>query len=70
MILIKNWQNNFLVASLNKKCLFRIKFNKDYTKLIYIEEIFIGDRIRDIRFYKNKILLALEGKGQLGIISN
>ena len=66
----KNWQNNFLVASLNKKCLFRIKFNKDYTKLIYIEEIFIGDRIRDIRFYKNKILLALEGKGQLGIISN
>ncbi len=66
----KNWQNNFLVASLNKKCLFRIKFNKDYTKIIYLEEIFVGDRIRDLRFLQNKILLALEGKGQLGVITN
>ena len=66
----KNWQNNFLIASLNKKSLYRIKFNNDYTKLIYFEEIFIGERIRDIKYFQNKILLALEGKGQLGVISN
>ena len=65
------WQDNFLVASLNSKHLYRVKFNDDYTKIIYHERIFIGDRIRDILFNKdtNEIYLSLELKGELGIIS-
>ena len=39
-------------------------------KILYVEEIYIGQRIRDIKFYDKKILLALEGKGELGILSN
>ena len=66
----KSWQDNFIVASLNKRSLFRIKFDSQYSKIIYFEEIYIGQRIRDIKFYKNNILLALEGKGELGILSN
>ena len=66
------WQDNFLLASLNKKYLYRIKFNDDYNKIIYKEPIYIGDRIRDLIYNKDlqKIFLALELEGNLGIITN
>ena len=37
-----------------------------------MEKIYIGQRIRDIKYMKNKnlILLALEEKGQIGILSS
>jgi len=65
------WQNNFLVASLNGKYLYRIKFDNSYNKIIYYEPIYIGDRIRDLIYNveKKKIYLALELEGALGIIS-
>ena len=52
--------------------MYRVKFDKNYERLIYKEEIFIGQRIRDIKYdKKNKIiLLALESKSELGIIRN
>ena len=31
----------------------RVKFDKDYTRVIFSEKIFIGDRIRDIKFNRN-----------------
>ena len=65
------WQDNFLIASLNGKHIYRIKFDKEYKKIIYHERIFIGDRIRDI-IYNNsskEIYLSLELDGELGIIS-
>ena len=66
-----HWQDNFILASLNNKSLFRIRFNKDFEKIIYMERIFIGKRVRDIKFYKklNVILLAQQYNGRLGIIS-
>ncbi len=68
----KLWQDNFLLASLNGKYLYRIKFDDDYNKIIYYEPIYIGDRIRDLIYNKDskKILLALELEGALGIITN
>ena len=65
------WQNNFLVASLNGKYLYRVKFDNSYNKIIYNEPIYIGDRIRDLIYNveKKKIYLALELEGALGIIS-
>ena len=65
------WQDNFLIASLNGKYLYRVKFDNEYKKVIYHEKIFIGDRIRDI-IYNNdskEIYLSLELDGELGIIS-
>ena len=68
----KVWTDNFLVSTLNGKHLLRIKFDKDYNKIIYNEKIFIGERIRDLKYdTKNKkIILALTSTGSLGILSN
>ena len=68
----KLWQDNFLIGSLNKKTLYRIKFDKNFNRVIYYEEIFIGDRIRDIVYLENQnvILLSLELSGSIGIIKN
>ena len=55
------WQDNFLLASLNKKYLYRIKFNDDYNKVIYKEPIYVGDRIRDLIYNKaSKKIFAAE----------
>ena len=66
------WENNFILASLNNKSLFRLKFDDKYSKIIYYERIFIGKRIRDVKYYRNinAILLAQEYDGTLGILFN
>ena len=46
----KLWKNNFIVSSLGSKSLYRIKFNDKYSKVQFIEKIFIGERIRDLLF--------------------
>ena len=68
----KKWIDNFIVSSLFGRSIYRIKFDKEFNKVIYVEKIYIGERIRDIKYFEtqNLILLALEEKGQIGIISN
>ena len=65
------WQDNFLVASLNGKYLYRVKFNENFNKIVYYERIFIGERIRDLIYNNqlNEVYLSLELKGEIGIIS-
>ena len=49
----------------------RIKFSdQNYDKVIYVEKIFIGERIRDIKYSinQNLIVLALEDTGIVGIL--
>lgn len=67
----QKWQNSFLLGSLNSKHLFRLKFDKKFEKLLFYEKIYIGERIRDLRYdNKNKqIFLALENSGSIGILS-
>jgi len=66
----KNWDNNFLLASLNGGSLYRIKFSKNFEKIIYIEKIFINRRIRDLKYSVkyNVIILALEDWKEIGIL--
>ena len=64
-----HFQDNFIISSLNDKSIYRVKFDKNYSKVIYKEKIFIGERIRDIKYYNNLILLSLEDTGSIGIIS-
>jgi len=66
------WEDNFLISSLNGKKLHRVKFDQEYTKMIYSEEIYIGDRMRDLLYStkEQKIILALELTGSLGILTN
>lgn len=69
---VVNWSDNYLIASLNKRALFRVKLNKDKDKLLFYEEIFIGSRIRDLKYSKRtkSILLALEDRAVLGILKS
>ena len=68
------WKNNFLVTSLGAANIYRILFDENFSKLIYHEEIFVGERIRDIYYFEklNVFLLALENSegGNIGILSN
>ena len=66
----KYWTDNYLIASLNGRSLYRVLFDKNYSKIIFSEKIPIGDRIRDIKFIPkmNYFVLALEETGSLGIL--
>ena len=67
-----DWRDNVIVSSLNGRSLFRVKFSdKNYDKVLYIEKIFIGERIRDIKYSLNQnlIVLALEDTGVIGILN-
>lgn len=65
-----DWKDNYIIGSLNYKHLLRVKFDNNFTKLEYYEKIFIGERMRDIKFFKKKsmIFIALEDSGSLGIL--
>lgn len=67
----ENWENSILVTSLNGKKINRLQFqSNEYKNIVYVEPIYIGQRIRDIKYLKNKktFLLALETYGDLGVL--
>ena len=66
------WQDNFLISSLNGRSLFRLLFDNKFEKLIYHEKLFIGERIRDLKYDKENdvIFLALTESSELGILIN
>lgn len=65
------WQDNFLISTLNGRHLLRVKFGEDYNKLLYNEKIYIGERVRDLKYLdkSEKIILSLTSTGSIGIIS-
>jgi hypothetical protein len=65
------FQNNFILTSLFDRSIYRIKFDNSFNKILFKEKIYINERVRDIK-YSNElsvVLLALEEKGELGILS-
>tara|TARA_B110000971_G_C19978802_1_gene486331 strand:+ start:157 stop:1413 length:1257 start_codon:yes stop_codon:yes gene_type:complete len=67
----EDWKNSILITSLFGKAMYRLKFqSNNYKKILYSEKIYIGQRMRDIKYLnKDKIfLLALETEGQLGVL--
>ena len=50
--------------------MYKIKFNKNFDKIIYKEKIFINRRIRDLKYSVkyNAIILALEDWKEIGIL--
>ena len=67
----KKWENNVLITSLADRSIYRAKFeDKNFNKILYLEKIYVGERIRDIKYiYDNNIIvLALENSGSLGIL--
>tara|TARA_Y100000590_G_scaffold251221_1_gene282110 strand:- start:919 stop:2184 length:1266 start_codon:yes stop_codon:yes gene_type:complete len=67
----EKWNHNVLVTSLNDRSIYRVKFqNKNFDKILYLEKIYIGERIRDIKYIDklNIIITALERTGSVGIL--
>ena len=67
----EKWNENILVSSLNGRSIHRIKFeSSNFKKVLYDEKIYIGERIRDIKYVDryNLIILALERTGSVGIL--
>ena len=68
----EKWENNYLITSLKKGSIYRVEFDEDYSKVKFIERMYIGKRIRDIAYHTKKeiFFIAFEsGDGSLGIIS-
>ena len=66
----KDWKDNFIIGSLNYKHILRVKINTEFNKIDYYEEIYVGERIRDLKYIKNRslIVMALENSGSVGIL--
>ena len=67
----ERWKNSALVSSLNGRSIYRVKFqNESFNKVLYTEKIFIGERIRDIKYFEkiNSVIIALERTGSLGVL--
>ena len=64
------FNNVFLVSSLYGKSIFLVRLNTDPLRVIFAEKIFLNERIRDMKYLKDKkaILLAFEVKGEIGIL--
>tara|TARA_A100001015_G_scaffold289869_1_gene362237 strand:+ start:2026 stop:3306 length:1281 start_codon:yes stop_codon:yes gene_type:complete len=65
------WKNNYFLASLGAKSLYRLKLNQNYDGILYMEKILIGERIRDINYdeQSNSFILAIES-GEISVIKN
>lgn len=64
------WNDNYLIGSLYGNHLLRVKLNNKASKVIFVEKIFIGDRIRDLVYDKisQTVFLALENNGSIGYL--
>ena len=64
------WIDNYLITSLNGRTIYRIKFDENYEKIVYMEPMFLGERIRDIKYIEDEkmIILALEETGSIGVL--
>lgn len=49
----KQWKDNFLIGSLNGRSIYRLKFDDNYNKVLFVEKIYIGKRIRDLKYNPN-----------------
>jgi hypothetical protein len=67
----KYWKDNFFISSLNGVSLYRIEFDKNFSKVKYLEKIILLERIRDIKYLESKkiFVLALESTGAIGFLS-
>ena len=70
---MNKWENNILISSLRNRSLYRVIFNDKFERVITMERIHIGKRMRDIDYnsYNNSYLLALEEEpASIGIIKS
>lgn len=64
--------NNYFLTSLNRNSIFRLKFDDNYNKLLFYEEISVGARVRDIAYIyaDNSFVLYLEDARRIMVIES
>ena len=64
--------DNYFITSLNRRSIYRVKFDQNFEKLLYSEEIRVGGRVRDIAFIReyNSFVLYLEDTEKLMVIKS
>ena len=66
--IVKTKQNKYVASSLKDKSLYFFELNKD-KEIINLERVEVFERVRDLRFYNNKLYLFLEHTASIGVIS-
>ena len=68
----KYMNDNFFITSLRRRSIYRSKFDDEYNKLLFFEEIRVGGRVRDIAYLKNSksFVLYLEDVAKLMILKS
>tara|TARA_B100000029_G_scaffold425060_1_gene433239 strand:- start:97 stop:1392 length:1296 start_codon:yes stop_codon:yes gene_type:complete len=66
------FKNFLFVTSLNGRSIYLANLDKNFSRIISMEKIFLNERIRDIKYYEklNSILLAFEENGEIGILKS
>ena len=59
--------DSYVVSSLKEKSIYFFNLNKN-NEIEKFEKVKIGERIRDLIFYQNKIIMFLEDTASIGII--
>jgi len=66
------YDEHYVVASLNGRSIFLVRFNKKMNKLLSYERVFLNQRVRDLKYHEEtkSILLAFEEQGEIGFLTN
>ena len=65
------YESHYVIASLNGRSIYFVRFDEEISKILSLEKIFIGQRVRDLKYYEKSrsLFLALEDEGEIGILT-
>jgi len=65
------YDSHYVLASLNSRSIYFLRFDEQISKILSLEKIFIGQRVRDLKYYEKtrSLFLALEDEGEIGILT-
>jgi len=66
--IVKIEKNKYVVASMNDESLYFFELN-DQRKIINLERIEVYERVRDLKFYNNKLYLFMENSASIGVLN-
>jgi len=66
--IVKIAQNKYVVSSLKDKSLYFFELNSK-KKIVNLNRVEVFERVRDLRFYNNKLYLFMEDSASIGVIN-
>ncbi len=66
--IVKIGQNRYVVSSMKDKSLYFFELNKQ-KQIINLDRVEVGERVRDLRFNNNQLLLFMENTASIGVLN-